>query len=87
MDQNIVLHADTFSSNFDDIVNSLICTELLCPAGDNTAYTFKDILQQLDRNDIMIAIIQEINAHGSRNHWSLMLRSDLYPGTQTVLAI
>ena len=56
-------------------------------AGDNDTITFKNMLQEDDKDEFITDIMREIKDREDRNHWNLMLRSDLPPGTKTILAI
>ena len=44
-------------------------------------------MQEKDKNNFITAMMKEMKDHEDRNHWTLMLRSDLPPGTKTILAI
>ena len=56
-------------------------------ASDNGTYTFKQMLQQEDRYEFITAMINEIKDHDDKNHWNVMLRSDLPPCAKIVLVI
>ena len=45
------------------------------------------MLHQPDTKEFVRAMMQEMDDHETRNHWKLMLRSNLPPGTKTILAI
>ena len=82
MAQKVVLHTEKLTSNFDGTLNSFHHAALMTSAGDNDTYTFKNMLQEHDKNNFITAMMQEIKDHEDRNHWTLMLRSELPPGTR-----
>ena len=87
MAQNVAFHTERINSNFDGTLNSLNYATLLVSAADNDTYTFKNMLRQPDAKVFVQAMMQEMDAHETRNHWTLMLRSDLPPGAKTILFI
>ena len=54
---------------------------------DSDTYKFKNMLRQFDANEFVQAMMQDMDENESINHWTLMLRSDLPPGNNTILAI
>ena len=38
----------------------------------NESYTFKDMLLQPEKSDLIIAMIKEVKAHEAISHWTLM---------------
>ena len=87
MAQKVVLHAEKFTSNFDGTLNSFHHAALMAAPGDNDTYTFKNMLQEDDKNEFISAMMKEIKDHEDRNHWDVMLRDDLPKGAKTILAI
>eukprot|EP00957_Ditylum_brightwellii_P010828 820595-Ditylum_brightwellii.AAC.1 len=43
----------------------------------NETYTFNDMTKQDDRKDFILAMLDEINVHEDRDHWTLMKRVDV----------
>ena len=41
----------------------------------NESYTFKEMLEQSDRDQFVEATTKEINDHTKRKHWEIVLRS------------
>ena len=85
--QKVAFHTERIKSTFDGTLNSLNYAALLVSAADNDTYIFKNMLRQPDVKDFLQAMMQEMDAHEIRNHWTLTLRSDLPPGTKAILAI
>ena len=83
----VAYHIEKITSNFYGILNSLKYAVILSSASDNDTYTFKDMLHQADVKNYVQEIMGELEAHKVRNHWSLMLRSNLPPGTKNILHI
>ena len=54
---------------------------------DNETYTFKEMLQQPDKNDFILAMMKEIQDHEKREHWHLFPRAKIPYGHKTILAI
>ena len=87
MAQKVVLHAEKLTSNFYGTLNSFHHAALMTASGDNDTYTFKNMLQEDDKNEFISAMMKEIKDHEDRNHWNVMLRDDLPKGAKTILAI
>ena len=43
----------------------------------NYSYTFKEMIQQDDRNKSLEAMTKEIGDHTKRKHWEIVLRSQM----------
>ena len=87
MSQKTLLYAEKVASNFDGTLNSFHHVALMTAAGDNDTYTFKNMIQQDDKNEVITAMIKEIADHEDRKHWDMMLRSELPSGANTIVAI
>ena len=87
MAQKLGFRTEKIKYIFDGRLNSLKQFALLCLATDNYTYTFKETLHQPDAKEFFQATMQELDAHETRKHLSLMLRSDLPAGTNKILAI
>ena len=83
--QKMAYHTERIKYNFDGTLISLDYAALLCSAANND--TFKDMLRQPDAKNFVQAMMDELKAHDVRNHWSLMLGSDLPAGTKKILSI
>ena len=64
------------------------------PSASNTtiekrfeSYTFKQMLQQSDKNEFIMAMMKEIKGHEKRNYWHLFPRSEIPEGLKTILAV
>ena len=60
---------------------------LVAEKQDNEAYTFKEMLKQPDAADFIQAMMKEANDHESRDHWTVISRSEKPLGEKTILAI
>ena len=54
---------------------------------DNETYTFKEMLQQEDKNEFIKAMLKEVQDHENRHHWHLFERNKIPEGYKTILAI
>ena len=50
-------------------------------------YTLKEMLKQEDKNQIITAMMKEIQDHESRDHWTMVPRADMTDGAKTILAV
>ena len=53
----------------------------------NETFNYKEALQQSDKIDFIKAMINEVDDHKTRKHWTLMKRCDIPAGTKTIMAI
>ena len=53
----------------------------------NESYTFKDMLQQDDRNQFVEAMTKDIGYHTKRKHWEIVPRSQMPRGIKPIMAI
>ena len=83
----VVLHAEKVNTHFDGTLNAIHHAVLTATAGDNDTYTLKDMLVQEDKNDFIVAIGKEVLDHESRDHWTVMHRSEMPKGVKTIMAI
>ena len=71
---------------FDDTMND-ICHQVKSFATSNEAFTYKQMLKENDYREFFQAMIDEIEVHEKREHWTMMERKDLSPGAKTIMAI
>ena len=53
----------------------------------NESYTFKEMLQQDDRNQFLEATKKEIGDHTKCKHWEIVTRSQMPRGIKPIMAI
>jgi hypothetical protein len=82
-----VLHSQKVNTHFDGTLNMIHHAALTVAAGDNDTYTLRDMLKQEDKRDFVAAMAKEVKDHESRNHWTVLPRSVIPPGTKTILAV
>lgn len=82
-----VFYFENTCRNFDGTLNQLHPMALASKNADNDTFTFRNMLKQKDRAEFIKAMLVEIQAHESRNHWTVHLRSSLPPKAKTILAI
>ena len=87
MVQRVCLHTERVNAHFDGTINKFHHACLSVDAGDNDTYTLKQMLQQDDKNDFIHAMVKEIDDHCERKHWDVIPRSQMPPGTKTILAV
>ena len=73
--------------HFDGTVNQIHHACMVVKAGDNDTYTLKQMLQEDDKNDFIEAMVTEVNDHSRREHWDVVPRTEMPPGTKTILAV
>ena len=64
----IVYHTQLINQHFDGTLNHILPTAYASNMSDNESYTFKQMLQQSDKNEFIMAMMKEINDHEKRNH-------------------
>jgi len=74
------------SSLFDDTINDVI-HHVQAYTTSNEAFTYKQMLREGDCRDFFQAMIDEIQDHEKRQHWTLVERKDMPFGTKTIMAI
>ena len=83
----VVYHADKVNLHFDGTLNAIHHAVLMADADTNDVYTLREMLKQPDVPAFIEAMTKEVDDHEIGEHWTLMLRSDMPPGTKTILAI
>ena len=53
----------------------------------NESYTFKEMLKQEDQESFVEAMQKEIYDHTKREHWEIILRSEMPNDMKTIMAI
>jgi hypothetical protein len=77
----------TTSRLMDNTFNHFPLFAFAAQAEQNEVYTFKEAMKQDDAKDFIQAMTKEIDDHESRNHWTMMLRSDMPVNAKTILSI
>ena len=54
---------------------------------NNEIYTFREMLKQEDSADFVKAMLKEANDNENREHWEIMLRTNMPKGIKTIMAI
>jgi len=85
--EKAIAHMSVVSQHFDGTINYLHPMALATKNSSNDTFTVKEMLKQGDHLEFIQAMIEEVDAHESRNHWSLMRRSSLPLGTKTIMSI
>ena len=57
------------NGNFDTTCNDMLHHVFSVAKEANESYTFKEMLQQDDRNQLFEAMIKDIGDHTKRKHW------------------
>ncbi len=70
---------------FDGTINVLHNSVLATDANEN--YTYSQAMKQDDAKDFIEAMATEVEAHESRNHWTMVSRNTLPSGAKTIRAI
>ena len=71
---------------FDDTINDVV-HHVKAFTTSNESYTYSKMLKEDDYRDFFQAMLDEIEVHEKREHWTLMERKDMPTGTRTIMAI
>ena len=85
--QKMIYHSQMLNSNFDGSLNGIDSMVLMADSSSNDVFTFKQMMEQEDRIDFLQAMLKEVDDHETRQHWSVVERNKLPPGTKTIMAI
>ena len=77
---------ERLSGLFDDTINDVI-HHVKAFTTSNENFTFNQMLKENDYADFFQAMLDEISVHEQRNHWTLIERRSLPPGTKTIMGI
>ena len=67
--QSAAYQFQAVNENFDNTCNDMLYHVFSVGKEANESYTFKDMLQQDDRNKLVEAMTKEIGDHTKRKHW------------------
>ena len=82
-----VFHSERVNVHFDNTLNKVHHAVLMSGGDSNDIYTFKQMLQEPDRAELIQAMIQEVKDHEQRVDWSIVPRSTMSPDTEIILTI
>ena len=68
-----VYHTHLINQHFDGTLNYLNPLAFAAELSDNDTYTFKEMLQQSDKNEFIQAMLKEIQDHENRKHCTYSL--------------
>eukprot|EP00957_Ditylum_brightwellii_P137482 10482008-Ditylum_brightwellii.AAC.1 len=74
-----IYKAEVASSFYDETVNTFRPMVFAANQQQNEMYTYKDMLQQPDAKDFVLAMLKEITVHEDRNLWTLMKCTEVPP--------
>ena len=69
-----VYHIQLINQHFDGTFKYFNPSAYAADMSDNDTYTFREMLQQPDKNDFIQAMLKEIQDHENRNHMHLFPR-------------
>ena len=75
------------NGNFDDTCSGILHHVLSVSKEANESYTFKEMSRQDDCDEFVIAMKKEIDDHTRRNHWEVILRSEMPKDMKIIMAI
>ena len=73
--------------NFDNTCNDMLYHVFSVGKEANESYTFKEMLQQDDRNQFVEAMTKEIGYQKKSKHWEIVLRYQMPRGIKPIMAI
>jgi hypothetical protein len=74
------------NSLYDGTINCYSALAMSAGAS-NEVFTYKQALQEEDYREFVKAMIKEITDHETREHWTLIDRDKIPPGTKTIMSI
>ena len=80
-------HMTLINQHFDGTLNYIHPLALATKNADNDTFTLKEMMKQDDKTDFIKAMMTELMEHESRNHWTVIQRSNLPLEAKTILAI
>ena len=75
------------NENFDSTCNGILHHVFSAAKEANESYTFKEMAAQDDSDMFVLAMEREIKDHTARNHWQVILRSEMPANSKTIMAI
>ena len=75
------------NEKFDTTCNDMIHHVFSVAKEANESYTFKEMLQQYDRNQFFEEMTKEIGDHTKRKHWEIVPRPQMPRGIKPTMAI
>lgn len=84
---NVLHQTHLINQHFDGTLNYISPLAFTADSSDNDTYTFKQMLQQPDKNEFILAMMKEVQDHENRSHWHLVPRSSLPTDKKTILSI
>ena len=83
----VVQQTHLINQHFDGTLNYINPLAYYTENSENESYTFKQMLQQDDKNEFIQAMLKEIQDHETREHWHLFERNKIPKGHKTILAV
>ena len=79
---------DTVNSYYDGTLNMVTNNVFVSNKNaDNDTYTFSDMMKQPDKAEFIKAMINEIEDHDNRGHWTKVLRNTMPKGHKTIMSV
>ena len=75
------------NDNFDTTCNDMLHHVFSVTKEANESYTFKEMLQQDDRNQFVEAMTKDIGDYTKRKHWEIVPRFHMPQGIKPIMAI
>ena len=85
--QSAAYQFEQANENFDSTCNGILHHVYSAAKEANESYTFKEMMNQEDRGSFVEAMQKEIDDHTKREHWEIILRSDMPKDMKTIMAI
>ena len=73
--ESAINYFEQVNENFDQTCNDILYHVHSVAKVSNESYTFKEMLQQDDRQQLVESMQKEINDHSKHEHWEVILRS------------
>ena len=85
--QSVENQFQALNENFDNKCNDMIYHVFSVAKEANESYTFKEMLQQDDRNQFIEEMTKDIGDHTKRKHYEIVPRSQMPRGIKPIMEI
>ena len=87
MAQSVAYQFEDVNQNFHSTCNGILHHVFSAAKEANESYTFNKMAHQDDCDEFLVAMKKDIEDHMKRNHWGVILRSDMPNDSKTIMAI
>ena len=85
--QSVSYQLEDVNQNIDSTFNGIIYHVFSASKEVNESYTFKEMARQYDCDKFVVAMRKYIDDHTTRNHWEVILRSEMPKDSKMIMVI